>query len=569
MDNDKLEELPQTRDQADQALEKLKTPMTILFSDIKGSTAYAEKNGDIEYMKMIGRHNGLLFPIIEDQGGRVVKTIGDAILAQFDDPVHAIKASAEMQRALARHREDSEESDHIRIRVGLHYGFGLIKDNDVFGDVVNVASRVENQADAEQVLITEALLDAAETAGFEYAKMERAEIKGKDEPIDLYALAWSETATKQLIREVEIRYKKLLKDLKKEHDQLEEEYEEARDQWRAERRNLNDEIDGIEDAVEKAKRAVREQLTEDLQSELRFQLDQAVRSREQMEQALASAREQFEADRTNLKAQIASMQDSVLEAMERSNNPARATMAVREQVEARVAEARQDWQLQWDGERKRLVAEIERLKKAPGALDGKKEAARRAVLQKLGKLPADGEGSRPADPPEQELADAKIGWDTEREQLNLKIKNLESTILRSEDTMRSEIFIEARAQYEPVLAEAERRKQQLEIEIQSLSGELSAERQRLSARITQLEAAIPQAQEAARKQTLAETKSQYEEKIEEATRARARLERKQQDAVEESEAENRQQKKRIAALEEQLKEAREAPYKAQKSRVTS
>src|SRR5215831_13777107 len=69
------------------------TEMTILFSDIKGSTAYAEKKGDIEYMSMISRHNGLLFPIIQSQGGRVVKTIGDAILAQFDDPVAGVKAA--------------------------------------------------------------------------------------------------------------------------------------------------------------------------------------------------------------------------------------------------------------------------------------------------------------------------------------------------------------------------------------------------------------------------------------------------------------------------------------------
>src|SRR2546421_5009223 len=111
MDNDKFDELMQARAQADQELEKLKTPMTILFSDIKGSTAYAEKKGDIEYMSMIGRHNGMLFPVIEAEGGRVVKTIGDAILAKFDDPVRAVKAAAGMQRALDKDRQGKEEID--------------------------------------------------------------------------------------------------------------------------------------------------------------------------------------------------------------------------------------------------------------------------------------------------------------------------------------------------------------------------------------------------------------------------------------------------------------------------
>ena len=146
MEKDKLQELLEARAQAEQELEKLRTPMTILFSDIKGSTAYAEKKGDVEYMSMISRHNGMLFPVIEAEGGRVVKTIGDAILAQFDDPVGAVKAAAGMQRALEKDRQGKAEIDQIRIRVGLHYGLGLIKDNDVFGDVVNAASRVQHQA---------------------------------------------------------------------------------------------------------------------------------------------------------------------------------------------------------------------------------------------------------------------------------------------------------------------------------------------------------------------------------------------------------------------------------------
>src|SRR5204862_797608 len=166
MDKDKLQELLEARAQAEQELEKLRTPMTILFSDIKGSTAYAEKKGDLAYMEMINRHNGVLFPVIEAEGGRVVKTIGDAILAQFDNPVGAVKAAAGMQRVLAKDREGREEIDQIRIRIGLHYGMGLIKDNDVFGDVVNAASRVQHQAETEQILITDVLLESARAAGF-------------------------------------------------------------------------------------------------------------------------------------------------------------------------------------------------------------------------------------------------------------------------------------------------------------------------------------------------------------------------------------------------------------------
>src|SRR5881397_3396185 len=283
MDGDRLQELLHARAQAEQELEKLRAPMTILFSDIKGSTAYAEKKGDLEYMAMINRHNSILFPVIEREGGRIVKTIGDAILACFQDPVAAVRAAADMQRVLLEDRKGRDEIDQIHIRIGLHTGVGLIKDGDVFGDVVNAASRVQHQADTEQILITDVLLDAARTAGFECAKMGRAELKGKDEPMDLYAVAWSESAAQQLIEQVQTQYEKRFRDQKKIQDDLEDEFERARDQWRAERRNLTGEIEELEEAFERARATTRVQASEDLQSEIRFQLEEAVRARQQLE----------------------------------------------------------------------------------------------------------------------------------------------------------------------------------------------------------------------------------------------------------------------------------------------
>jgi class 3 adenylate cyclase/chromosome segregation ATPase len=544
--------------------------MTVLFSDIMGSTAYAEKKGDIEYVSMINRHNGLLFPVIAAEGGCVIKTIGDAILAKFDNPVSGIRAAVAMQRVLAKDGEGREEIDQIRIRIGLHQGLGLVKNNpeDVFGDVVNVASRIQHQAEPEQILITDKMLDAAQSAGFECATMGRAEIKGKDEPIDLYAVAWSDSATRQLIDDLTLRYEKRLKDFRKQHTELDEEYENARDQWRAERRNLTARIEQLEESVARARQNAKDQVSEDLQSELRFQLEDAERARQQLEHDLSISYQRFEAERNNLKAQIAGMQATVLDAMERSNNPARVAMAVREQVEARVSEAKQDWQLQWEGERKRLNAEIERVKKTGGGVNEKKEAARRALLEKLGKIPTSSAGSpkKTAAQWESESEMAKIQWDTEREQLRLKIRKLENDVNRAEDAVRAEIYQELRAQFEPQIAQGNRERQRLEQEIQTLTSELAAERKRLNFRIQQLEHAIPQAQEAGRKQAAAEMRNDLEEKLEEATRLRARFERKHQDAVEDLEEERRRTKKDIAALEEQLKEARTTAYKARNRR---
>src|SRR3990172_5801590 len=100
MDNDKTQKSREAKAADGQGHEGARSQVTIMFTDIKGSTSYFERKGDHEGMAMIHRHNAILFPITEQCGGRVVKTIGDAIMALFRDPVGAVKAAAEMQRAL-------------------------------------------------------------------------------------------------------------------------------------------------------------------------------------------------------------------------------------------------------------------------------------------------------------------------------------------------------------------------------------------------------------------------------------------------------------------------------------
>jgi class 3 adenylate cyclase len=568
MDKDELQDLTELSVATDQDLEK-RVPMTILFSDIKGSTRYAEVKGDVEYMAMIGRHNRLLFPIIEKEGGWVVKTIGDAILAKFDDPVAAVKAAAGMQRELAKDRTGREEIEQIRVRIGLHYGKGLVKDNDVFGDVVNAASRVEHQCQADHILITDTLIDAAKRAGFAYAKMGRAELKGKDEPLDLYAIAWSDLTTQQLIDDIQTRFEQQVKELRKEKLQLEQEFDDARDQWLVTRRALNQEIEALEYSVEQAKDTVRKQILDDLQSELRFQIEELTRSRLQLEEEFNIARQKFEAERNNLKAQIAAMEAGYVEAMARSNNPARTAMAVREQVESRLVAAKEEWELRAQSERKRLMAEIERLKKSstPSLSEDKKAAARRAVLEKLGKLPSGPavSAAKTADQWEREYEEAQAKWDAERDDLKIKVRKLEVELQHANESMRGEIFEEVRAQYESKINEVNRERQRLEQEIQSLTSDLAGERQRLNARIQSLEQTLPQAQEAARKQGLAELQTEFDLKVEQANRQRARLERHHQGLAEEWEADKRRAAREIADLKEQLKEAKEATYRAMKA----
>src|SRR6266545_6033921 len=81
-------------------LERFRRDIAVMFTDIKGSTSYFEKHGDIAGLLMVSDCNEKLRQVVEGHGGQVIKTIGDAIMATFGDCTEAVVAAIEMQRVL-------------------------------------------------------------------------------------------------------------------------------------------------------------------------------------------------------------------------------------------------------------------------------------------------------------------------------------------------------------------------------------------------------------------------------------------------------------------------------------
>ncbi len=183
--------------QLDQAaeLEKLRRNITVLFTDIKGSTAYFEKFGDSAGLIMVHHCNTLLGKVVVRHGGRVIKTIGDAVMAAFEDHAEAVAAAIDMQEAIAADSAAKPEAHRIKVRIGINYGLGIVKSNDVYGDVVNVASRVEGAASPEQILISDSLHQAVSgTSRFNFRLAGRFSLKGKSEERELFEVVWREQA---------------------------------------------------------------------------------------------------------------------------------------------------------------------------------------------------------------------------------------------------------------------------------------------------------------------------------------------------------------------------------------
>lgn len=174
-------------------LEKFRRNVTVLFTDMKGSTAYFEKHGDAAGLLLVHRLNSMFGEAVERHGGRVIKTIGDAVMACFDDQAGAVSAAIEMQEALSSDSINQGTSERILVRIGLNYGLGIVKSNDVFGDVVNVASRVESAAAPDQILISSSLNQEVGASGkFRVRPAGKFALKGKSEEQELFEVLWRE-----------------------------------------------------------------------------------------------------------------------------------------------------------------------------------------------------------------------------------------------------------------------------------------------------------------------------------------------------------------------------------------
>lgn len=182
-------------------VERFRRNLTVMFTDIQGSTSYFDRRGNTMGLRMIQRHNKLLFPIIQNCRGTVVKTIGDAIMAYFNEPPDGVAAAIDMQKALAEHNAPLPPEEKIQIRIGLNFGVGILEGNDVFGDVVNVASRVQHRCLANQILISSSVYDAVhDNPDFFCQPLGRVQLAGKAQEEQIFLVVWHPDQLKMLRR---------------------------------------------------------------------------------------------------------------------------------------------------------------------------------------------------------------------------------------------------------------------------------------------------------------------------------------------------------------------------------
>ncbi len=139
--------------------------LTIMFTDIKGFTDITEEKGDIYANELRREHDAILICTIEEGNrGKVIKHIGDAIMAVFSEPSVATEKALAIQDRLDAFNRKHPDKEDIIVRIGLHMGQVTTEntvDTDVFGRHVNRASRIEGLADGGQIYMTYPVFDSA------------------------------------------------------------------------------------------------------------------------------------------------------------------------------------------------------------------------------------------------------------------------------------------------------------------------------------------------------------------------------------------------------------------------
>ncbi|PZV15663.1 MAG: hypothetical protein DCF20_09765 [Pseudanabaena sp.] len=164
--------------------------VTILFTDLAGSTALYSLRGDSQAYNLVNQHFNFLFEIVDRYNGAVIKTIGDAIMATFTSPSDGIEAAIAMQEEMQNfNRRIESTNNQLILKIGVHAGpcisVTLNERADYFGTTVNTAARVEGLSQGNDIVFTQSLLNhakaIAEAKNYNY-EQSFVKLKGISEP---------------------------------------------------------------------------------------------------------------------------------------------------------------------------------------------------------------------------------------------------------------------------------------------------------------------------------------------------------------------------------------------------
>ena len=157
------------------------TRLAFMFTDLEGFTAHAALQGNGAALRLLRRHDALVLPAIRTHDGRIVKRLGDGLMAVFGSPAAALRAAVTIQAAAARRRPT------VKLRIGIHAGEVRCREGDLVGHDLNVAARVTERARGGRIVVSDALRIEADGVPVRFRRTRPLLIPGR-EPLPLFSV---------------------------------------------------------------------------------------------------------------------------------------------------------------------------------------------------------------------------------------------------------------------------------------------------------------------------------------------------------------------------------------------
>lgn len=182
---------------SDSAAQLRRKLTTIFCADVQGYSALVERD-EVGTVTRLKQYREVMVAEIERHHGRAINTWGDGLLAEFSSPVEAVFCAVETQRRLKQFNADHPEQPPMLFRIGINLGDVMIDGDDIYGEGVNIAARLESLADPGGICISGTVYEQVRKKldiGFAYIG-ERA-MKNIAEPVTAYSIVFDETEASQ------------------------------------------------------------------------------------------------------------------------------------------------------------------------------------------------------------------------------------------------------------------------------------------------------------------------------------------------------------------------------------
>ncbi|MEX2449290.1 MAG: adenylate/guanylate cyclase domain-containing protein [Rhodospirillales bacterium] len=171
--------------------EEVQGPVTVLFTDIAGSTAMTQQLGDAGAQQVVRAHNRVVREALTQYGGREIKHTGDGIMASFSTTSNGVEAAIMMQRGVVAHNTANPNLP-LHLKIGINAGEPISEDNDLFGTTVQMAARIVDKAQADQIFVSEIVRGICAGKPIRFTNRGAYDMKGFDDGVVLYEALWQE-----------------------------------------------------------------------------------------------------------------------------------------------------------------------------------------------------------------------------------------------------------------------------------------------------------------------------------------------------------------------------------------